>query len=257
MESLQVDELKQFVEIVEQRFDARYDHLFRGQSRDLPLVPSIARKVTKYVHLLEGEQDMIDEFKRGSALHLRVHPTCLWDWLALGQHYGLPTRLLDWSQNPLAALWFAVRRPPNSPDDTGVVWALSPNWNDYASESQKNTFPSDRPWIFAPTHASERMPAQGAWCTVHASRRSARGPDARRIFEPLENSKWFRRKLLKIKIPATQFAHFRFHLARCGAHAASALPGLDGLCEHIRWRAFKYDDERSRREPANWFERSS
>lgn len=254
MEILQVDELKQFIEIVETRFDARYDHLFRGQSRDLRLVPSIARTVTKYNHLLVAEQDMLDEFKRGSALHLRVHPTCLWDWLALGQHYGLPTRLLDWSQNPLAALWFAVRWPPTSPRDVGVVWALSPTEEDYASEARKNTFPSDRPWIFAPTHVSERMPAQGAWCTVHASRRGASGPDPRQIFDPLEESERFRNKLLKIAIPAVKFAHFRFHLARCGAHAASALPGLDGLCEHIRWRAFNYDDERDPGEKTNLFE---
>jgi hypothetical protein len=43
-------------------------------------------------------------------------------WLFLAQHYGLPTRLLDWSENPLVAAYFAVQ----DLDDDGCVWALSP-----------------------------------------------------------------------------------------------------------------------------------
>jgi hypothetical protein len=44
-------------------------------------------------------------------------------WLFLAQHYGLPTRLLDWTENPLVATYFAVERP----DDDGCIWALSPS----------------------------------------------------------------------------------------------------------------------------------
>jgi hypothetical protein len=45
-------------------------------------------------------------------------------WLFLAQHYGLPTRLLDWSENPLVAVYFAVQE---CPDVDGCVWALSPS----------------------------------------------------------------------------------------------------------------------------------
>ena len=88
---------------------SRFDFLFRGQSNSAyELLPTIARGGTKdqWDSLLNYEEDLIAAAKHRFPDLFRDSLSPI-DTLALMQHYGVPTRLLDVSENPLAALYFA------------------------------------------------------------------------------------------------------------------------------------------------------
>jgi hypothetical protein len=112
METTTIHSLAEFTELIEKTCADQSYVLFRGQNGDFPLLPSIAReRLTD--DILAVERSMLDEFQRHSLPFLRVRPSKIWEWAALAQHHGLPTRLLDWSSNPLTSLWFAVNRRPS------------------------------------------------------------------------------------------------------------------------------------------------
>jgi FRG domain len=85
--------------------------LFRGEPESgFPLIPSIARgtKDGTFSDVSSLEDTLLREFRLAAAPIMDVEPTNEIDWVFLAQHYGVPTRLLDWSTNPMVALFFAV-----------------------------------------------------------------------------------------------------------------------------------------------------
>jgi FRG domain-containing protein len=94
---------------------------FRGQSdASWGLVPKIWRK--EYSDADEAEMRL--EFESvGHPLTQAGSVRDKWYWYFLMQHYGAPTRILDWTTNPLAALYFVVRDPV---EVESAVWIIDP-----------------------------------------------------------------------------------------------------------------------------------
>lgn len=95
---------------------------FRGEaSLTFKLLPTVCRPPC----MLDRESGLIKRFRQGAYPFLDFIPRTEWEWLFLMQHYGVQTRLLDWSEHPLVALYFAVNDTGRHGED-GRLWCLLP-----------------------------------------------------------------------------------------------------------------------------------
>jgi len=97
---------------------------FRGQARlDLTLASSLVRLAGPHADVARLELALLRNFRK-YAYAEATGTDSIWAWLSLGQHRGLPTRLLDWTYSPLVALHFATDNPAEF-DEDGVVWCVN------------------------------------------------------------------------------------------------------------------------------------
>jgi len=208
--------------------------MFRGQARaDWSLVPAIGRMhdvVGQYGgwHLLE--QVLLERFQKYSRSFIAREPDNKLEWLVVAQHYGLPTRLLDWTTNPLKALFFTVENPGLA--EEGILWALEPKeWWSQLTDIDRRLDESGTLVAYSPDYLNQRVSNQESCFCVFPF------PDDYSEILPLDRGKMYEphiRRLAKFIVPANCKANVCQELQKLGITHRSMFPGLDGLAKSIR-----------------------
>lgn len=201
--------------------------LFRGQPNDDPLLPKVARKNPNR-DSTSLEIKIIEEFRRRLARERDIAAMDPWDILIYAQHHGLATRLLDWTTNPLFALWFACL-DYSSPSD-GHIYLLSTNDESLLDPSiEKDPFKIKKTYVVKPNHNNSRIKAQSGWFTVH------RFSEKEKKFVDLHKNTSIQGKVLMKGIPQAKKLDILKTLDKLGVNQESVYPGPEGTANYINW----------------------
>ncbi|KKO20613.1 MAG: FRG domain-containing protein [Candidatus Brocadia sp.] len=242
MKEIKVESFSHFIQKIENNCSSD-DFLFRGQNNDWPLRPKLGRLVEdglirdKSIKIEKLEIKLLETFKRFAKPHINELPQNQFQLLALAQHHGLPTRLLDWTSSPLVALWFTVEKPCEN--DYGVVWAFEPIKDGYLNNAMEDVELSsiDKTIIFQPELISPRIISQNGWFSVHAFNESKDN------FTRFDKIKRYKDLLIKFTIDKSLFKDIRHSLDRCGINQSTMYPGIDGVAGYSSWNHTLLKDE--------------
>lgn len=199
------------------------NYFYRGVSNSkYELIPALGRidllpENRQDQNLNEVEETLIKNFKRRARPFYKSVTDDEWELLAIAQHHGLPTRLLDWTRNPLVALYFAVESNPNV---DGAVYVYKKEAKVASDLKKKYEKPSQIRGIeiIMPEFVTPRLDAQSGAFTIH--------PDPIKAFNSHPD-------LCKLTIPFALKDKAFLHLRLYGIHTARLFPGLDGIAAYV------------------------
>lgn len=148
-------------------------------------------------------------------------------FIALAQHHGIPTRLLDWTKNPFVAAYFSASQALNlrEPPETLAVWLID-------SETLKQT-DGKLEYVTLPGSTSNNLAAQKGVFLIHRQQHGM-GRNSSFSSEELKNTvnNIFEDSTsctaYKITLPAKLAGNLLFRLNKFGVSAATLFPGFDG-----------------------------
>jgi hypothetical protein len=186
--------------------------LFRGVgSARHELIPSVGRQRESVGYSLSGEKELFEQFRREALPFLSSRPSTPWEWLALAQHHGVPTRLLDWSESPLVSLFFAVW---GSDDEDSAIYIVPRPGEDKLTS---DPFAQRKIAFYYPGYVTPRLVSQRGVFTVH----------------PTPNETYIPQGIKQIVIARRLKLEFRQKLDATGVHHAAIFADLEGLSRRL------------------------
>ena len=218
MKKITVKNFIEFHNTIEKYSSSSY--IFRGQENyEWDLLPKIARKeFARIVPSYFKEEFILRAWLRYSNQLLTKHPTDKWDELTLAQHYGLATRLLDWTKNPLVALFFATFDFNQSVDSAVFILDFK---NETLIREGFTPFDNETSGVFYPRGLSARVINQrGVFTLSHEPQKS---------LEKLLPKYDF----VKIKIKGSAKKQIQRNLEQYGINEFSIYQDLDNLSNYL------------------------
>lgn len=210
MEDITANSFAHFIETIEKNDFTQT--IYRGEpENNTPLIPKLGRlSAEKKNRVRDLEQKLYGGFVARAHTYLDFEPKSKCEWLAVAQHYGLPTRLLDWTESPLVAAFFATRK-----DVEGFVYSTQSV--QHIDPTSVDPFDLKQPGLMRLPARFDRMRHQLGLFSM--------SPDPTVAFE-LGNMR-------RIRIPREVRAAFVDILLKCGVTDEALFPGLDGLSRYI------------------------